>query len=46
MRTGKGNGLRNMRERARSLRGEFRTDSAQGQGTQITVNAPIERREV
>jgi signal transduction histidine kinase len=40
-----GNGLRNMRERARSLRGEFRIDTMAGRGTQIAVTAPIEKRE-
>jgi signal transduction histidine kinase len=40
-----GNGLRNMRERARSLRGEFRVDTTPGAGTQIIVTAPIEKRE-
>ncbi len=44
-RNGKGNGLRNMRERARSLRGEFRADSSPGHGAQITVSAPIEKRD-
>ncbi len=45
-RNGKGNGLRNIRERARSLRGEFRADSTPGHGAQITVSAPIEKRDV
>jgi signal transduction histidine kinase len=40
----RGNGLRNMRERARALHGEFRMDTKLGQGTQIVVMAPIEKR--
>ncbi|MBK8049038.1 MAG: GAF domain-containing sensor histidine kinase [Anaerolineales bacterium] len=39
-----GNGLRNMRERARALHGEFRIESKPGSGTQIIVTAPIEKR--
>jgi signal transduction histidine kinase len=44
-RMGRGNGLRNMRERARALHGEFRTESRPGDGTQIIVTAPIEKRD-
>jgi signal transduction histidine kinase len=44
-RVGRGNGLRNMRERARALHGEFRTESRTGGGTQIIVTAPIEKRD-
>jgi len=40
----RGNGLRNMRERARALHGEFRMDTQLGHGTQIIVMAPIEKR--
>ena len=40
-----GNGLRNIRERARSLRGEFRIETTPGNGTRIVVTAPIEKRE-
>lgn len=43
-RTTLGNGLRNMRERARALHGEFRMESKLGAGTQIIVTAPIEKR--
>ena len=39
-----GNGLRNMRDRARALHGEFRMETKLGQGTQIVVMAPIEKR--
>jgi signal transduction histidine kinase len=41
----RGNGLRNMRERARALHGEFRSESRPGSGTQIVVTAPIEKRD-
>jgi signal transduction histidine kinase len=44
-RPARGNGLRNMRERARALHGEFRMESRPGQGTQIVVVAPIEKRD-
>jgi signal transduction histidine kinase len=44
-RTSFGNGLRNMRERARALHGEFRLDSHPGEGTQVIVMAPIEKRD-
>jgi signal transduction histidine kinase len=40
-----GNGLRNMRERARALHGEFRSESRPGNGAQIIVTAPIEKRD-
>ncbi len=39
-----GNGLRNMRERARALHGDFRLSSAIGVGTQVIATAPIEKR--
>jgi signal transduction histidine kinase len=45
LRQGRGNGLRNMRERARALHGEFRAESRPGGGTQIVVTAPIEKRD-
>jgi len=41
----RGNGLRNMRERARALHGEFRMESRPGEGTLIVVVAPIEKRD-
>jgi signal transduction histidine kinase len=44
-RLSRGNGLRNMRERARALHGEFRSESRPGSGAQIVVTAPIEKRE-
>lgn len=40
----RGNGLRNMRERARALHGEFRLESRPGGGSQAIVLAPIEKR--
>ncbi len=40
-----GNGLRNMRERARALNGQLRIDGAPGRGTRIVVQAPIEKRD-
>jgi signal transduction histidine kinase len=39
-----GNGLRNMRERARALHGEFRLESHPAAGSQVIVMAPIEKR--
>jgi signal transduction histidine kinase len=36
-----GNGLHNMRERARSIGGELSITSAHGIGTTITLHAPI-----
>ena len=36
-----GNGLANIRERARVLGGELRMDSGNGAGTTITVNVPV-----
>ncbi len=44
-RLSRGNGLRNMRERARALHGEFRSESRPGSGAQIVVTAPIEKRD-
>ncbi len=44
-RLSRGNGLRNMRERARALHGEFRSESRPGKGAQIVVTAPIEKRD-
>lgn len=44
-RNSKGNGLRNMRERARALHGEFRIATQRGNGTAIIVTAPIEKRD-
>jgi len=44
-RRAQGNGLRNMRARARGLHGEFRLESAPGAGTRLSVTAPIEKRE-
>jgi signal transduction histidine kinase len=44
-RQGRGNGLRNMRERARALHGEFRAEARRGVGTEIVVTAPIEKRD-
>lgn len=43
-RGGRGNGLRNMRERARALHGEFRLESRPGDGSQVIIMAPIEKR--
>ncbi len=42
---GQGNGLRNMRSRARGLHGEFRLESTPGAGARLAVTAPIEKRE-
>ncbi|MBI2160879.1 MAG: HAMP domain-containing protein [Candidatus Rokubacteria bacterium] len=39
---GAGQGLRNMRERTRRLRGELAIESAPGRGTRITVAVPTE----
>ena len=39
---GAGQGLRNMRERARRLRGDLAIESAPGRGTRITVAVPTE----
>lgn len=44
-RRAQGNGLRNMRARARGLHGEFRLESAPGGGARLSVTAPIEKRE-
>ncbi len=41
---GYGNGLRNMRERARALHGEFRLETVAGGGVRVVVTAPIEKR--
>ncbi|MCB0133625.1 MAG: hypothetical protein KDD75_00765, partial [Caldilineaceae bacterium] len=41
---GYGNGLRNMRERARALHGEFRLEGANEGGVRVVVTAPIEKR--
>lgn len=41
---GYGNGLRNMRERARALHGEFRLEAAGEGGVRVVVTAPIEKR--
>jgi NarL family two-component system sensor histidine kinase LiaS len=40
---GDGNGLRNMRERARKLGGELSIDSVPSQGTQLHVTMPLSR---
>lgn len=40
-----GNGLRNMRSRARALHGEFRLETAPGAGARLFVTAPIEKRD-
>lgn len=40
-----GNGLRNMRSRARALHGEFQLETTPGAGTRLYVTAPIEKRE-
>ncbi|MFO7632353.1 MAG: GAF domain-containing sensor histidine kinase [Caldilinea sp.] len=44
-RQSQGNGLRNMRSRARGLHGEFRLEAAPGAGARLAVTAPIEKRE-
>lgn len=44
-RQSQGNGLRNMRARARSMHGEFRLQTAPGAGARVAVTAPIEKRE-
>lgn len=44
-RAAQGNGLRNMRSRARALHGEFRLETAPGAGTHLAVTAPIEKRD-
>ena len=41
---GDGQGLRNMRERARLLNGELRIDTAPGQGLGVTVTVPYNQR--
>ena len=41
--SGSGNGLRNMHQRARELRGELEVISAPGQGATITLRAPAAR---
>jgi len=41
---GHGNGLRNMRNRARALHGEFRLEAAGTRGIRVVVTAPIEKR--
>ena len=38
---GTGQGLRNLRDRAASLGGEFSIDSVQGQGTTVRISIPI-----
>ncbi|MBE2237553.1 MAG: GAF domain-containing sensor histidine kinase [Caldilineaceae bacterium] len=40
-----GNGLRNLRSRARALHGEFRLETAPGAGARLMVTAPIEKRD-
>jgi signal transduction histidine kinase len=45
VRNSQGNGLRNMRSRARGLHGEFRFETAPGAGASFAVTAPIEKRE-
>ncbi len=45
VRKGQGNGLRNMRARARGMHGEFRLNTAPGAGAWLAVTAPIEKRE-
>jgi len=40
-----GNGLRNMRARARGMHGEFRLRTAPGAGARVAIMAPIEKRE-
>lgn len=44
-RPGNGYGLRNMRERARLLGGRLAVNSEPGNGTQITLEMPLEERE-
>lgn len=44
-RRSQGNGLRNMRARARALHGEFRLETAPGAGARLFVTAPIEKRD-
>ncbi|MBI3536359.1 MAG: GAF domain-containing sensor histidine kinase [Chloroflexi bacterium] len=39
----KGNGLRNMRERARLLRGTLRVESQKNGGTRLTLHVPVEK---
>jgi signal transduction histidine kinase len=39
-----GNGLRNMRRRARKMGGEFEIDSAPGAGTRIQIKIPVGRK--
>jgi len=41
---GDGQGLRNMRERARLLNGELRIDTAPGQGLRVAVTVPYNQR--
>ena len=43
-RAGAGNGLGNMAKRVRDLGGEFRLQSAPGQGTLVEATLPLERR--
>ncbi|HHY54690.1 MAG TPA: GAF domain-containing sensor histidine kinase [Chloroflexi bacterium] len=45
VRRSQGNGLRNMRSRARALHGEFRMETAPGAGAKLFVTAPIEKRD-
>lgn len=45
VRHSQGNGLRNMRSRARALHGEFRLETAPGAGVRLFVTAPIEKRD-
>jgi len=44
-RRSQGNGLRNMRSRARALHGEFRLQTAPGAGACLFATAPIEKRD-
>ena len=44
-RKSQGNGLRNMRARARGMHGEFRLNTTPGAGACLAVTAPIEKRE-
>ena len=39
-----GNGLRNLRSRARALHGECRWETARGAGASLVVTAPVEQR--
>lgn len=39
--TGEGNGLVNMRERARTLGGQLQLDSGRGRGTTVTLRMPL-----